>query len=145
MRPDRSPLPLVPCLALLVVVVFCMGCVRAPRTEPARGPRGENAMRLDERADGTEVRLSVGEMLEIVLAETPTTGYRWDVVDGGAPACSITRDAFEPGALAPGAPGHHTWWITAAQAGTGTVSLVYRQPFGGGEPARRFTLRMVVE
>ncbi len=101
-------------------------------------------MRFDETANGNEVRLRVGEELEIVLAETRTTGYRWDVVETGAPVCRFVRDAFEAGDPTPGAPGRHTWRIAAAQAGAATVALAYRRPFGGGEPARRFTLRVVV-
>ncbi len=33
-------------------------------------------MRFDETANGSEVRLNVGEELEIVLAETPSTSWR---------------------------------------------------------------------
>ncbi len=102
-------------------------------------------MRLDETADGKEVRLRVGEELEIALRETRTTGYRWEVVDGGAPACRIVQDSVEPGRGAPGASGLRVWRLRAAQAGAATVALEYRRPFGGGEPARRFTLRVVVE
>jgi predicted secreted protein len=101
-------------------------------------------MRFDETANGSEVRLRLGQELEIVLAETRTTGYRWDIVEGGAPVCRLVSDAFEADGSAPGAPGRHTWRIGAAEAGTGTFSLAYRRQFGGGEPARRFTLRVVV-
>ncbi len=102
-------------------------------------------MRIDETANDSEVRLHVGEELEIVLAETPSTGYRWEVVEDGAPACRVVNDAYEAGGPAPGAPGRHTWRIGAAQPGSATFALSYRRPFGSGEPARRFGLRVVVQ
>jgi predicted secreted protein len=102
-------------------------------------------MRFDETANGNEVRLHVGEALEIVLAETRTTGYQWLVVESGAPVCRVVRDAFQAGDPAPGAPGMHTWVVAVEREGTATFALAYQRSFGSGEAARRFTLRIVAE
>lgn len=134
-----------PSLALAVFAACAISCASGPRAESAGSDRGGRAMSFDEAASGSEVRLRSGEEFEIVLGETRTTGYRWDVVDAGVPVCRFLRDSLEAGDPTPGAPGRHTWRIGAAQAGAATIALVYRRPFGGGEPARRFTLRVVVQ
>ncbi len=103
-------------------------------------------MRVDETANGTEIRMKVGETLDVVLAETRTTGYRWNVASDGAPVCRLERDRFEaPPAAVPGAPGRHTWTFTAVQVGATTIELAYARSFAGGEAARRFTLRVVAQ
>ncbi len=102
-------------------------------------------MQFDEAANESEVQVNVAQQLEVVLQETPTTGYRWKVVSDGAPVTRIERDEFVPPAGAtPGAPGRHTWVFAAARTGTAQIELAYARSFGGGEPARRFTVRVVV-
>jgi len=102
-------------------------------------------MRFDETASGGEVRVKVGQEFEVVLSETPTTGYRWKVVSDGAPVCRIERDEFQASAPTPGAPGRHAWVFSAAQSGAAVLDLAYRRSFGASEPARRFTLRVVAQ
>jgi predicted secreted protein len=102
-------------------------------------------MRVDESASGSELRLRAGERLEVVLAEAPTTGYRWRLVSEGAPACRRDSDRFEaPPSATPGAPGRHTFTFGGVQPGAGEIELTCARTFGGGEPARRFTVRAVV-
>ncbi len=100
-------------------------------------------MRVDETASGGEVHPAVGETLEVVLAETRTTGHRWSVVSDGAPVCRLADDRFDAPAAMPGAPGRHVWKFTAVQAGAAQIELAYARPFGGAEVTRRFTLRVV--
>jgi inhibitor of cysteine peptidase len=103
-------------------------------------------MHLDESASGTELRLRAGDTLEVTLAETPTTGYRWRLVSDGAPACRAGSDRFEPpSSMTPGASGRHTFTFTTVQRGAGEIVLVSVRSFGGAEPARRFSVRAVVE
>ena len=98
--------------------------------------------RLDESADGGELAALVAEEFEVALTETPTTGYRWNVLADGAPVCRLERDGFAAPETTPGAPGRHTWTFSVARAGTAVIELAYRRPFGAGKPARQFTLRV---
>jgi inhibitor of cysteine peptidase len=111
----------------------------------------EPKMEVDERADRSEVDLRVGQVLEIRLPENPTTGYRWQVVRLGEPACTLRDDSFElPGGGAspeeparpgrPGRPGTHHWRIEAVQPGTGEIELASRRAWGDQPAAKEFRL-----
>lgn len=102
-------------------------------------------MRLDEAAHGSEIRLHLGQALEVVLPETRTAGYRWTVASDGRPVCRLDHDRFEPPPQVPGAPGRHTWTFSAVQAGAAEIELAYARSFGGAGSARRFTLRVIAE
>jgi len=101
-------------------------------------------MRVDESASGTEVRLHLRDVLEIVLAENPSTGHGWQVLADGAPASRLLADRFAPGSGALGAAGQRTFTFEAVAPGAASVDLAYARSFEEAEPARRFTIRLVV-
>jgi predicted secreted protein len=138
----QCPIRALPVALLATAIVACAsGEARAP----ADARSGGTTMRFDDTANGTEVRVQVGQEFEVALSETPTTGYRWKVASDGTPVCRVEHDAFQPPGPTPGAPGRHAWVFKAAQAGAAVVELEYRRSFGAGEPARRFTLRVVAQ
>lgn len=96
---------------------------------------------LDASADGTIVRLAVGETVSLRLEENPTTGYRWQVDSSGAPALSLDSDTYEaPPGTAPGSPGHHVWGFRVVTPQATAIRLSYRRR--GGAPSRTFTLNV---
>jgi inhibitor of cysteine peptidase len=102
---------------------------------------------LNESSNGQEIELSCGQRFEIRLPENPTTGFRWSIVSNGEPACIALDNAYEPpDALAHGQEGTHYWRFETAQAGEGTIELVYQRSWEHGKnPARRFTLHVRVK
>jgi inhibitor of cysteine peptidase len=102
-------------------------------------------MHVGEHQNGQTVKLVAGEFLEIVLAENPTTGYRWHLAEAGAPLCVLTEDTFEPGGEGvPGKGGVHRWKFQAAEPGSGRIELVYRRSWERDAPPGR-TFRLQVE
>jgi inhibitor of cysteine peptidase len=100
---------------------------------------------LDESSNERDIELGVGEAFELRLPENPTTGFRWELVSNGAPACMLQGDHFEPGERTPGRGGMHVWQFRVAQAGLATLDLVYQRSFEhAGKHARRFGLRVYV-
>jgi predicted secreted protein len=101
---------------------------------------------LDESADGQEIELAVGAELELTLSENASTGFRWQTVAHGAPACQLVKDDFQaPTGDRPGQPGRHVWQFRAVQAGDGKIELSYSR--AGRESAttgRTFTVRVRV-
>jgi inhibitor of cysteine peptidase len=102
---------------------------------------------LNEGSNGQGIELSCGQRFEIRLPENPTTGFRWSIVSNGEPACIALDNAFEPpDVLTHGQEGTHYWRFEAAQAGKGTIELVYQRSWEHGRnPARRFTLNLRVK
>lgn len=74
------------------------------------------------------VTLPAGSEITISLVENPTTGYEWNVTSStGLQLVNETHDA--PQTELVGAPGVHIWEYTAAEAGAGEFSAVYKRPW----------------
>jgi inhibitor of cysteine peptidase len=86
-------------------------------------------IQADENANGSERILAVGDELALVLPENPTTGFRWELVSDGVPACRLEGDEYRSPSGLPGAGGTHQWRFRATQAGIGTIELRYRRPW----------------
>ena len=78
---------------------------------------------LDESSNERDIELGVGEAFELRLPENPTTGFRWELVSNGGPACLLQGDHFEPGDRTPGRGGMHVWQFRVAQAGLAILTL----------------------
>ena len=100
----------------------------------ARHPK---MIQVDRSDNGREVTIAVGEIVEISLAENPTTGFRWDLEVKPDPACTLVRSAFEPATGPPGKGGTRRWRFRAVRSGTGEVVLEYRRPWERDAPPRR--------
>lgn len=104
-----------------------------------------NMLHTDEHHNGRTEELVAGDFLEIVLAENPTTGYRWHFVETGRPVCVLTQDAYEPkGEGVPGQGGVHRWKFHAAEPGSCKIELAYRRSWEQGPPGRTFRLQVEV-
>src|SRR5690242_11890892 len=83
---------------------------------------------LDESANGRTIDASAGDTVGIGLPETPSTGYRWQLVANGAPTCELVSDVFEaPPDGVPGRPGRHSWVFSVARGGDAPIELAARR------------------
>ena len=78
-------------IPLMVVCLWCVAYARNPKM-----------IEVDRTYDRREVTLEVGEVLELSLAENPTTGFRWGFAVKPEPACTIVKSIFEPAVGSPG-------------------------------------------
>ena len=101
-------------------------------------------MLLDDSFAGKTVDLPVGQVMELRLAENPTTGFSWVFVSKGEPACAVIGNAYKAPGGPPGQGGAHEWRIEGAQAGECDLALHYRRSFEQAPPARSFTLHVRV-
>jgi inhibitor of cysteine peptidase len=103
-------------------------------------------MRLGEAAHDSTVALAPGESVELCLPETPTTGYRWQVVADGNPACAIAAAAAAaPSSGVPGRGGERCWTVTAIRDGAGEIALERRRSWEtAGESGGVFKLHIRV-
>ncbi len=101
---------------------------------------------LDERASGQTIRVRLGERVQICLEENMTTGFRWQLVTGGEPACALVDEDVRSADGRPGAGGRRCWTLEAQRPGQGRVELVYRRPWERDRPpGRTFAIRLEVE
>ena len=111
-------------IPLMVVCLWCVAYARNPKM-----------IEVDRTYDRREVTLEVGEVLELSLAENPTTGFRWGFAVKPEPACTIVKSIFEPAVGSPGKGGTHRWQFQAVRHGNGQIELEYRRPWEKATPA----------
>ena len=99
-------------------------------------------IRFSAADDGKTVEVRNGTEFELVLAENPTTGFRWHVRQDPAPTVALAADKLLPGHR-PGQPGTHVWRWRAQKPGAAEMGLVLGRAFGGGV-ARTYRLRVQV-
>ena len=101
---------------------------------------------IGESQNGRTIELAPGEIAEIVLPETPSTGYRWQIAASVEPACAVAVETSEPPHSAkPGAPGTHRWRVEAKKAGACEFKVAYRRPWeASSNAAREFSIRIRV-
>lgn len=89
-------------------------------------------MLLTEENNNTTVTARVGDTIEVLLAENPSTGYRWEVAALDMSVLSAGESRFSPTAGGVGAGGARHMAFPVHDAGTGRIELILRRSW---EPA----------
>ncbi len=101
-------------------------------------PRG---IVLEAPDSGSDIFLTQGDVLQVRLPSTPSTGYSWTVA-GNAPSVlrAVGEARYEPPAKGgAGAAGTQTFEFRVVAGGGAFLDLVYRRPFEKDvAPARRW-------
>lgn len=104
---------------------------------------------LGERANGTTVRVRVGDVVKLTLPANASTGYAWAFSSTGRPVLHLSSTHYvptptKPGVPVIGAPGAFLATLTVRQPGRRTVTLAYRRHTRPATPpARRFSVTIV--
>jgi inhibitor of cysteine peptidase len=102
-------------------------------------------LQFDDRFNGSKIELNTGENFEIILRENPTTGFRWNPISRGEPACKLLDNSFISGGGSPGKGGSHSWQFQAVKEGLGKIEFAYQRPWEQAKPpAQNFTLNVHV-
>jgi inhibitor of cysteine peptidase len=102
-------------------------------------------VQVDSSYNGRDVTLAIGEVVELSLAENPTTGFGWQFGVKPEPACSLVKSWFEAPNGPPGKGGIHRWQFQAVRSGTGEIKLEYRRSWEKDTPpAQTFQLSVHV-
>jgi len=105
------------------------------------------SVKLREKDLGTTVKMSVGDVFEVVLKGNPTTGYIWGVAspDKGI-LKQIGETKFEPDRNARGSGGNIILRFEAAKAGRISLRLIYHRPFEKNRPPiKTFEVKVTVK
>jgi inhibitor of cysteine peptidase len=129
-----APLALAGALVLLAGMLLAAGC------------GGSSTVKAGEKADGTTVAASVGDVVQLSLAENPTTGYAWklELSDGLKQQKTDYVPDDKSGELA-GSGGVRTWWIEVTAAGDHTVKGVYERSWEPNPEDQTYTLTIAAE
>ena len=89
----------------------------------------------EQKGCGSTVELKAGDMLELMLAGNPTTGYVWEI---SSSVPTVIRPVGEPeykaNSAALGAGGIYTFRFQAVAAGQAQLKLIYHRPFERATP-----------
>lgn len=106
------------------LLLFAMGCslALAGAGRPAQ---------YDASSDGQSLNLEVGDLFDVTLAENPTTGFRWEAVEGLDGAIEqVGEPQYAPDRTNPhlmGGGGAATFHFQAVQPGTAELRLAYHR------------------
>jgi len=99
---------------------------------------------LTEADAGKTVDVTAGDIVEIRLPESTTTGYQWKLEAITTPVCEMmTEERQAPNKIIPGAPGAHVWRLKIARAGECKIEIGYRRVWEiDVPPTRTFKLEL---
>ena len=102
-------------------------------------------LHIDMSVDGSVIEMRLAEIVELSLAESPATGFRWNLRAGGAPILALVADSFEAGGVRPGQGGVHRWRFQAVEIGLAALDLAYRRKWEPPEEvAKTFRIQIRV-
>jgi inhibitor of cysteine peptidase len=99
---------------------------------------------VDQTHSGQTLDLRIGQVMELRLAENPTTGYRWTFVVNGEPACIVLSDRFDHPAGPLGQGGEHLWQIKGEAVGECDIAMRYARSFQPEAAGQSFALHVRV-
>jgi predicted secreted protein len=143
MLTHRSPRILVAVAAVIVTAMTALGATPAQAAAPAK-----KNITLTVTELPAQVRLVVGEAVNVRLSTNVTTGYSWSTkVVGDTSAVAVSKGVYAAPASDSGivgAPGTTTWTVTAKAKGTAVVKF-YATPPGGGKKTLDGSLTVIVK
>ncbi len=87
-----------------------------------------HTLRINEKNNGQSIDLRVGQGIDVVLDENPTTGYQWEIV---SPDKTVINQSAEPefrrDSDLMGTGGKKTFHFKALSPGETTLRLIYRR------------------
>ena len=99
---------------------------------------------VDQSHSGQTFDLPIGQVMELRLAENPTTGYRWTFLASGEPSCVVLSDHFERPTGPPGQGGEHMWQIKGVVIGECDIAMRYSRSFQQDAVGNSFALHVRV-
>ena len=97
---------------------------------------------VSESDDGKEVVLALGDTLELALAETSGTGFRWLFKSRAESLLALKKEYIDGASSIAGSGRVHVWRFKAIASGEATLELAYERPWEKVAPARTLTLKV---
>jgi len=135
--------------ALLVAVLAAAGAAAAGEAhgDPAMTKLPPATVTVTEERVGERLALLVGDVLAVELDSASGGGYLWSVTRADPAVLeTLGAETIPPPAetRAVGAPARQRFLFRAVAPGSAGLELALARPWEGGEPRRRFALRLEV-
>jgi inhibitor of cysteine peptidase len=102
-------------------------------------------MNLSAQDSGRSLNVPLHIPIVIELAENPTTGYRWQILENGAPVLRLSNDSFRHGSSAAvGAGGTRVLEFSTESAGAASLRIGYARPSDPTSIKNEFLLHVKV-
>jgi inhibitor of cysteine peptidase len=102
-------------------------------------------MNLTAQDSGRSLSVAQHVTLIVELAENPTTGYRWTILENGAPVLRLSNDSFRRGSsTAVGAGGTRVLEFSTESAGAASLRIGYARPSDPASLKDEFLLHVQV-
>jgi predicted secreted protein len=124
-------------LLVAVIGIALVACSTPATAGPSLGV--DCATFENEGAGGAvverDLEAGVNQTLDITLCSNPSTGFGWEapVGEGDAVVELVERAIHQTVGGPPGEAGQERFTFRTTSAGTGTIHLVYSQPWDGGQ------------
>jgi inhibitor of cysteine peptidase len=83
-------------------------------------------MTLTAQDSGRSLNVPLHVPIVVELAENPTTGYRWQILENGSPVLRLSKDSFQRGSsTAVGAGGTRVLEFSTESAGAASLRIGY--------------------
>ena len=112
---------------------------------------GETAdeVRVDDRNQGQQIEVEIGQILVVSLVSNPTTGYSWQVSENDetilAPQGEVNYQADPQSEGLVGSGGTETFRFKAEKSGRVNLELIYHRPWEQDvDPLQVYTIDVVV-
>jgi inhibitor of cysteine peptidase len=136
--------------AIAIGTTFAMadtGGSPAPTPTPTATP-AHTTVNVNASYSGSQVNLSVGDILIATLDSNPSTGYSWTnaSISNASVIKEMSREFKEPDSKLMGASGQDIWTFKALEKGPGTISMNYSRPWEKDvAPIAAFNVTIVVK
>jgi predicted secreted protein len=98
-----------------------------------------------EDDNGRTLELKVNDSFDLLLSESRMGGYRWNLVETGAPVLKAEEiGSHAADASAPGGGSSRSWCFTAQQPGSVQLRLQHLRSWQPNAPSRDFRLSVKV-
>jgi predicted secreted protein len=99
---------------------------------------------LTEVDNGRTVEVRLRESLKILLRESRTGGYRWNLVETGEPMLTPAEVGTKATPSLPGQKHLRCWEFTAQQPGSARIQIRHRRPWEPESSGSEFSLNVNV-
>lgn len=126
--------------AVFVAMVF--GC------DGGGGCNRSQTIALTEADNGKTVAMNLVDQIEVTLSANATTGFVWEnVLTEGSIIVQVGDSVYTVNpscAHLDGCGGTETFTFEAVETGTGSIKLIYHQPFSDADPLKVFEVNVIV-